>query len=320
MNDNIKIGFVMDSMNTINPKRDSTIAMIVEAQNRGYDIFYMELHDLYLRKDDSRARIRKLYVQKNKKNSWFNFTNEKDISLSELDVILMRKNPPVNIEFIYATYILENAERKGTIVINKPKSLRDCNEKIFTSYFVDLIPDTLVTNNIIRILKFLQQYKDIILKPLDKMGGASIFRIKENDTNTRVIIEYLTDYGKAYCMTQQYLPEIKNGDKRILVVDGDPVPYCLARFPKYNDNCGNIGVGGEGKVQLLSRNDINIVNKVRHILKKRGLIFVGLDVIGDNLTEINVTSPTCIQQIEYVYPKISISGMLMNSIEKIIKN
>lgn len=314
---NIKIGIVMDYLGSINPKKDSSIAMILEAQNRGYKVYYMEVSDLYLIKNDSRARIRQLTIQL-KKNQWFYLCNEKDISLSDLDVILMRKNPPLDIEFLYATYILENAEKKGTIVINKPQSLRDCNEKIFTTHFTELIPDTLVTNNIGRIIKFLKKHKDIILKPLNKMGGASIFRIKENDTNTRVIVEYLTNYNQSYCMAQKFLTEIKKGDKRILVVDGTPIPYCLARFPKNDDNCGNLAAGGEGKVQELSCIDLNIVNKVSQVLKKKGLIFVGLDIIGDKLTEINITSPTCIKEIEYVYPKISISGMLMDTIEKII--
>lgn len=316
---NIKIGIVMDNIKYINPIKDSSIAMIVEALNRKYKVYYMEISDLYFRKNDSRARTRELIIKKNEKK-WFHLFNEKDISLSELNVILMRKNPPLNMEFIYATYILENAEKQGTIIVNKPQSLRDCNEKIFTLNFHELITDTLVTNSFFRIIDFLQQHQDIILKPLDKMGGAAVFRIKKNDPNTRVIIEYLTNYGKSYCMIQDYIPEIKNGDKRILVINGKAVPYCLARFPKYNDNCGNLAAGGKGKVQPLSITDFNIVNKISKVLKRKGLLFVGLDVIGDKITEINITSPTCIKEIESANLNISISGILMNTIEKMIFN
>lgn len=315
MNSNIKLGIVMDPLSSINLKKDSSIAMLAEAQKRKYTIYYMEIKNLYSRKNDSRAYVRKLKINK-KLTEWFILEKEKDISLSELDVILMRKDPPLNIEFIYATYILENAEKQGVLIINKPQSLRDCNEKIFTSYFKDLIPDTLVSSNFLQICEFLYQHKDIILKPLNNMGGTSVFRLKINDSNKSVIIDHLTNYGNVHCMAQNYLPDIKKGDKRILIIDGKPVPYCLARIPKNGENRGNLAVGGKGIVQKLSISDKNIVNKIKNELKKRGLIFVGIDVIGNKLTEINITSPTCIKEIENFVPKLNISKILIDVIEK----
>jgi glutathione synthase len=238
--------------------------------------------------------------------------------VSELDAVLMRKDPPFDTEFIYATYMLERAEVEGTLIVNKPQSLRDCNEKLFTAWFSDLTPKTLVTRSSDKIREFHQAEKDVIIKPLDGMGGASIFRIKENDANVGVIIETLTNHGQHYAMVQEYMPEIVDGDKRILIVNGEPMPYCLARIPAMGETRGNLAAGGRGVARPLSVSDKAIADAIAPELKKRGLYFVGLDVIGDKVTEINVTSPTCIREIEAAYP-INISGKLMDAIEDNIK-
>lgn len=310
----IKLGIVMDPITSINIKKDSSFAMLLEAQRRGYEIHYMEMNDLYLRGGEARAHTRTLSVEQNY-DKWFEFGSEQDIALADLNVILMRKDPPFDTEFIYATYILERAEEKGTLIVNKPQSLRDCNEKLFTAWFAELTPDTLVTRNAQQIREFWQEHGDIILKPLDGMGGASIFRVKKEDPNLSVIIETLTEHGSFYCMAQNFLPAIKEGDKRVLVVDGEPVPYCLARIPKSGETRGNLAAGGRGEARPLSESDWEIARRVGPTLKAKGLIFVGLDIIGDKLTEINVTSPTCIREIEAAFP-ISVTGMLMDAIEK----
>jgi len=310
----IKLGIVMDPISAINIKKDSSFAMLLEAQRRGYEIHYMEMKDLYLRGGEARAATRLLSVEQNY-DKWYEFGSEQDIALADLNVVLMRKDPPFDTEFIYATYILERAEEKGTLIVNKPQSLRDCNEKLYTAWFAELTPDTLVTRSAQQIRDFWQQHGDIIMKPLDGMGGSSIFRVNKQDPNLSVIIETLTNHGSFYCMAQNYLPEIKDGDKRVLVVDGEPVPYCLARIPKSGETRGNLAAGGRGEARPLSESDWEIARRVGPTLKQKGLIFVGLDIIGDKLTEINVTSPTCIREIEAAFP-ISITGMLMDAIEK----
>ncbi len=310
----IKLGIVMDPIADINIKKDSSFAMLLEAQRRGYELHYMEMNDLFLTGGEARARTRKLSVEQNY-DAWYQFGDEQEIGLAELDVILMRKDPPFDTEYIYATYVLERAEEQGTLIVNKPQSLRDCNEKLYTAWFADLTPDTLVTRNLAQIRAFWQKHGDIILKPLDGMGGASIFRVKEGDPNLPVIVETLTEHGSRYCMAQNYLPAIKDGDKRVLVVDGEPVPYCLARIPQGGETRGNLAAGGRGEPRPLSESDWAIARRIAPELKAKGLIFVGLDIIGDRLTEINVTSPTCVREIEAEYP-VSITGMLMDAIEK----
>ncbi|PLR34999.1 glutathione synthase [Chimaeribacter californicus] len=310
----IKLGIVMDPISSINIKKDTSFAMLLEAQRRGWEIHYMEMNDLYLRGGEARARTRLLSVEQNYEQ-WYQFGGEQDIPLHQLDTILMRKDPPFDTEFIYATYILERAEDKGTLIVNKPQSLRDCNEKLFTAWFPELTPDTLVSRDKAHLRNFHQEHGDVILKPLDGMGGASIFRVKQDDPNVSVIIETLTEHGSRYCMAQNYLPAIKEGDKRVLVVDGEPVPYCLARIPAQGETRGNLAAGGRGEARPLSESDWQIARTVAPILKQKGLIFVGLDIIGDRLTEINVTSPTCAREIEAAFP-ISITGMLMDAIEK----
>ncbi len=314
----IKLGIVMDPISSINIKKDTSFAMLLEAQSRGYELHYMEMNSLYLRGGEGRAMTRKLSVKQDY-DGWYEFGTEQDIALQELDVILMRKDPPFDTEFIYATYILERAEEKGTLIVNKPQSLRDCNEKLFTAWFPELTPDTLVTRNAAQLKAFHKEHTDVILKPLDGMGGASIFRLKPEDANVSVVIETLTEHGTRFCMAQNYLPAIKDGDKRVLVVDGEPVPYCLARIPAQGETRGNLAAGGRGEAQPLSESDWAIARKVAPVLKEKGLIFVGLDIIGDRLTEINVTSPTCAREIEAAFP-ISVTGMLMDAIEKRLAN
>lgn len=311
----IKLGIVMDPIQSINIKKDSSFAMLEQAQARGYELYYMEMNDLFLEKGVAKARMRQLKVRYDRQN-WFEFIGEETCELAELDVILMRKDPPFDTEFIYATYILERAEEQGCLIVNKPQSLRDCNEKLYTAWFAELTPETLVTRDAARIKAFHQQHGDIILKPLDGMGGSSIFRVKQGDPNLSVIIETLTALGTRYCMAQTYIPAIVDGDKRVLVVDGEPVPYCLARIPPQGETRGNLAAGGSGEARPLSDHDWSIAKSVAPYLKQKGLIFVGLDVIGDKLTEINVTSPTCIREIEAAFPQVSITAMLMDAIEK----
>ncbi|GHF95202.1 glutathione synthase [Thalassotalea marina] len=314
----IKIGVVMDPISQVKVKKDSSMAMMLEAQSRGYEIHYMEMSDLYLIQGECRATTQKVKVFDDE-NHWYELGDKQDIALSELDAVLMRKDPPFDTEYIYATYMLERAEQAGTLIVNKPQSLRDCNEKLFTAWFPELTAKTLVTRNSQQIRDFHQQEKDVIVKPLDGMGGSSIFRIKENDANVGVIIETLTNHGNQYAMVQEYMPEIKDGDKRILIVNGEPMPYCLARIPAQGETRGNLAAGGRGEPRPLSASDKLIAETIAPELKKRGLYFVGLDVIGDKVTEINVTSPTCIREIEAEYP-INIGGKLMDAIETLVTN
>ncbi|MCI2283349.1 glutathione synthase [Colwellia sp. MSW7] len=314
----IKLGIVMDPISKVKVAKDSSMAMMLEAQSRRYEIYYMEMQDLYLDRGQARASTQKIKVFDDTKH-WYELSDQQDIALNELDAILMRKDPPFDTEYIYATYILERAEVEGTLIVNKPQSLRDCNEKLFTAWFADLTPRTLVTRNDVQIRAFHQELKDIIIKPLDGMGGSSIFRIKEDDVNVGVIIETLTNHGQQYAMVQEYMPEIIDGDKRILIVNGEPMPYCLARIPRQGETRGNLAAGGRGVARPLSPTDKLIAETIAPELKKRGLFFVGLDIIGDKVTEINVTSPTCIREIEAAYP-INISGKLMDAIEENINN
>ncbi|MDZ4153934.1 glutathione synthase, partial [Methylicorpusculum sp.] len=231
----IKLGMVMDPIAKINIKKDTSFAMLLEAQHRGWELHYMELNDLYLRNGRAFARTRTLSVERNELQ-WFRFGGEQNLALDELDVIIMRKDPPFDQEYIYATYLLERAEANGTYVVNKPQSLRDANEKLFTAWFPDCCPDTLVARDSNKIREFLNEHGEIILKPLDGMGGTSIFYVHQNDPNLSVILETMTHYNGRYVMAQKYLPEIKNGDKRILIVNGEVVPYALARIPAQGES------------------------------------------------------------------------------------
>ncbi|MEZ9196810.1 glutathione synthase [Shewanella sp. 10N.286.54.B9] len=309
----IKLGIVMDPISDINIKKDSSFAMLMAAQARGYQLFYMEMNDLAMVNGQAMATMRALTVKQDPLD-WYQLEEAVDTPLADLDVILMRKDPPFDTEFVYSTYMLERAEEQGVLIVNKPQSLRDANEKLFTAWFSEFTPETVVTRDEQRIRAFHKAKGDIILKPLDGMGGSSIFRVKKDDPNLGVIIETLTNEGQQYAMAQAFIPDITSGDKRILVVDGEPVPYSLARIPQKGETRGNLAAGGRGVAQPLSESDWHIARTIGPELKKRGLIFVGLDVIGDKLTEINVTSPTCIKEIEAAFD-VDISGMLMDAIE-----
>ncbi len=308
----IKLGVVMDPIGSIHFKKDSTLAMLLAAQARGWELCYLEQRDLYLREGSAYGRWRPLQVA-NDPQRWFELGDPVDRPLSELDVVLMRKDPPFDMEYVYTTYLLERAEEAGTLVVNRPQALRDANEKLFTAWFSDCCPPTLVSRNADQLRAFLGEYGDMILKPLGSMGGAGIFRIAAGDPNVNVVIETLTDNGARYAMAQRFIPEISAGDKRILLIDGEPVPYALARIPAPGETRGNLAVGGRGEGVALSDADYAICERVAPELRRRGLIFVGLDVIGDYLTEINVTSPTCIRELDAQFG-LDIGGMLMEAI------
>jgi len=311
---NIRLGIVMDPIEQINFKKDSSLAMLWAAAERGWQLTYMRQQDLYLTGKEARARGRSLKVYKDPAR-YHELGAVEDIPLASLDVILMRKDPPFDNEFIYSTYLLEAAERKGTLIVNKPSSLRDCNEKIFATLFPECCPPLVVSRDKQILREFHEQHQDVIYKPLDGMGGASIFRVKTDDPNLGVIIETLTSHGAHSIMAQRYLPEIVDGDKRILLVDGEPVPYCLARIPAVGETRGNLAAGGTGRAQPLTDRDRWIAEQIGPTARKLGLLFVGLDVIGDYLTEINVTSPTCIREIDNQYDT-DIGGLLMDAIER----
>jgi len=296
----IRLGIVMDPIERISYKKDSSMAMLWAAKARGWTLHYFEMQDLYQVDGEARGRGRQLDVFQDPER-WFAFGEDVDLPLRELDVILMRKDPPFDNEFVYATYLLEQAERGGTLVVNRPASLRDCNEKFFATLFPELAPPTLVSRRADIIREFARTHGDVILKPLDGMGGSSVFRHREGDPNLSVILETLTAHGTQQIIAQRYLPGIKDGDKRILMIDGEPVDYCLARIPAQGETRGNLAAGGRGVAQPLSARDREIAATVGPELRKRGLFFVGLDVIGEHLTEINVTSPTCIREIDAAY-------------------
>ncbi|KPK11315.1 MAG: glutathione synthetase [Acidithiobacillales bacterium SG8_45] len=308
----IKLGVVMDPIGSINYKKDSTLAMLVEAQSRGWQIQYMEQSDLFLRDGRPFARMRELQVAY-EPDHWYEFGAESETPLDDLNVILMRKDPPFDTEYIYTTYILEQAEARGTLVVNRCQSLRDANEKMYTAWFPECCPPTLVSRSDQQIRQFLAEHGDIVVKPLWGMGGAMVFRLRNDDPNIGVVIETLTEHGSRYAMAQRFLPEIREGDKRILVIDGEPIPYALARIPKFGETRGNLAAGGEGVGVELSARDRWICEQVAPTLRDKGLLFVGLDVIGDFLTEINVTSPTCIRELDEQY-QINISAQLMDAI------
>ena len=314
----IKLGVVMDPIADINYKKDTTLAMLWAAQARDWQLYYMEQKDLYLDQGEARANMAHLTVFRDP-DAWYDMNEPEDRPLADLDVILMRKDPPFDNEFIYSTYILEDAERKGTLVVNRCQGLRDNNEKVFATQFPECCPPVLVSREPTRLKEFHKKHRDVIFKPLDGMGGTSIFRAKEDDPNVNVILETLTDYGQQTIMAQRYLPEIVDGDKRILMINGEPIPYCLARVPLAGETRGNLAAGGEGRPQPLTDRDRWIAEQVGPALKKHGILFAGLDVIGDYLTEINVTSPTCIREIDAGFD-LDIAGQLMDCIEKELKD
>ena len=296
----MRLAVVMDPIGAINIKKDSTFEMIWQAQQLGWDVEYIEMNDLFINNGIAMGRMRRLKVYQDA-NHWFDLSETATEKLGNVDAILMRKDPPFDMEFVYSTYILELAERQGALVVNSPQALRDCGEKTYCAWFPELCPETLITREASDFKAFLEKHNDMILKPLDGMGGTSIFRVKAGSPNINVIIETLTDYGQRYAMAQTFIPEITEGDKRILMVNGQAVPYVLARVPAKGETRGNLAAGGTGVARKISDSDLYIANIVGPELVKRNILFAGLDIIGDRLTEINVTSPTCIKEINAEY-------------------
>lgn len=308
----IKLAVVMDPIADITYKKDTSLALLHAAQQRGCELWYMEQGDLYIENGIAMGRMAPISVQMNPDN-WFELGDYRQAPLSELNIIIMRKDPPFDSEFIYSTYILERAEQAGVLVANKPQSLRDCNEKVFATAFPELMTPTLVSRSANLLKQFHADHGDVIFKPLDGMGGSSIFRLKPDDPNVSVIIETLTNHGQQQIMAQRFIPEIVDGDKRILMIDGEPVPYTLARIPAKGETRGNLAAGGSGVTQPLSDENRAIAEQIGPILKQKGLYFVGLDVIGNSLTEINVTSPTCVREISRD-SGIDVAGLLIDKL------
>jgi glutathione synthase len=308
----MRIGVVMDAIENINTKKDSTFALLLEAMARHYEIYYFEQQDLLLRNAEAYGHARKLTVQDNT-HDWYQWHGAQTIALATLNIIFMRKDPPFNAEYIYSTYILEQAERQGVRIVNKPQGLRDANEKLFTAWFPSCTPAFVVTRDRAILREFCLQYQEIILKPLDAMGGSSIFRVKFDDVNANVIYEMMTQGGMRTVMAQQFIPAIKQGDKRIILIDGKAFPHALVRIPAAGDWRGNLAVGAQGKVMPLTTRDLAICEQVGPVLRQHGLSLVGIDVIGDYLTEINVTSPTGIRELDHA-TNANISGLLFDTI------
>jgi len=313
----IKVGVVMDPIEQITYKKDSSLAMLWAAQRKGWELHYMEQQHLFLRDGRVRGQMAPLKVAMDPDN-WFERGDYVIRDLAELDVILMRKDPPFDNEFIYSTHLLAMTESEGTLIVNRTGSLRDFNEKLFATHFPQCCPPVLVTRRADLLRQFHAEHKNVIFKPLDGMGGSSIFHIREDGTNLGVIIETLTAHGTQTIMAQKYIPEIKDGDKRILMINGEPVPYALARIPMAGETRGNLAAGGRGEGRPLTDRDRWICQQIGPTLKEKGLLFVGLDVIGDYLTEINVTSPTCIRELDQQFD-LDIGMQLMDCIDEVLK-
>jgi glutathione synthase len=311
---NRQLGVVMDPIGSIKPYKDTTLALMLAAQKRGWSLLYFEAADLWLRDGVAWGRARTVTVYDDKKH-WFDLGEPRALRLGELPAMLMRKDPPFDLEYVTATYILERAEDEGCLVVNKPSALRDCNEKFFVAKFPQCAPPTLFSRDEKTLRAFHAEHGDVIFKPVDGMGGMGIFHVDPAGRNLGAIIEQLSANGTRTIVAQKYLPEIKDGDKRILVIDGEVVPYCLARIPKDGETRGNLAVGGRGEPRPLTERDRWIAGQVGTSLRERGLVFVGLDVIGDYLTEINVTSPTCAREIDAAYGT-DIGSLAIEAIER----
>ncbi len=309
-----RLAVIMDPFDSIKVYKDTTVGLLREAARRGYRIDYLEARDLALHGDRLMAQARSMVVRETDED-WCELGETREIGLSDVDIILMRKDPPFNMDYIYTTYLLEHAQRTGTLVVNNPASIRDANEKLFATWFSDCMPPTLVTSRKSALRAFLQEHGDIIVKPLDGMGGSSVFRIARDCPNINVIFETMTDNEGRYTMAQRYLPAITEGDKRILMIDGEPVPFALARVPAPGETRGNLAAGGTGVGQALSASDRRICDRVGPVLRKLGLVFVGLDVIGESLTEINVTSPTGLRELDRIF-HLNIAGDLFDALER----
>jgi glutathione synthase len=313
----LHLGIVMDPISRITPAKDSSLTMLLEAQKRGWRISYFELGDLRISNGEARGKARPITV-KDDNNQWFELGQQTDMPLADLDVLLMRKDPPFDMEYIYATYVLELAEALGVLVVNKPQSLRDMNEKAFTAWFPQCCPDTLITRSMTDMREFLNKHGRAVVKPLHGMGGQSIFVIQQGDLNANVIFETLTQYESRFAMCQGYIPEIKQGDKRIILIGGEPVEKVVARVPSADDNRGNLVAGAKPDIRPLTDRDRWICDQVGPVLRDRGIIFAGIDVIGDYLTEVNVTSPTGIRELRK-YGDIDAAAMLMSYIASLIE-
>ena len=309
----LRIGIVMDPIDSITPIKDSSLAMLLEAQRRAAEIHYFEQSDLSILAGKSIGRSRRVTVRDDA-DDWFEFGAHAELALGDLDAILMRKDPPFDMEYVYTTYILDRAEAAGALIVNRPQALRDMNEKAYTAWFPECTPLTLITRSMDDMRAFLAEHGRIVVKPLDGMGGKSIFVIKKGDNNANVIFETLTDFGRQFAMAQQYIPEITLGDKRILLINGEPVPHALARIPADGENRGNLVMGAVGKGQDLSKRDLEICEQVGPVLRDNGVIFAGIDVIGDYMTEVNVTSPTGIRELDTQF-SLNIAGLMFDAIE-----
>lgn len=288
----------MDPIGAIAYPKDSTLAMLLAAQARGFALVYLELGDLLLRDGDALGHTRALTVRPDPAG-WFTLGETALEPLSTLDCILMRKDPPFDTEYVYSTYILERAEGAGVLVVNRPQGLRDMNEKVYTAWFPQCCAPTLITRNMEEMAAFLRAHRRIVCKPLHSMGGRSIFVLDEGDLNARVVFETLTDYGQRFALVQRYIPDIvESGDSRVLLVDGEPVPYALARLPSAQDHRGNLAAGATGVARPLNDRDRWLSREIGPVLAAKGMLFVGLDVIGGVVTEINVTSPTGIRELD----------------------
>ena len=311
----VRLAVVMDPIGAIKPAKDTTLAMLLAAQRRGWQVEYLELRDLWLRDGEARGRAHSVAVRDDP-TSWYSLGGAVERRLGDYDVILMRKDPPFDTEYIYATYILERAEAGGALVVNRPQGLRDMNEKVYTAWFPECCAPTLITRDMAAMHAFLAEHGRIVCKPLHGMGGKSIFVIETGDKNAGVIFETLTDYGSQYAIAQRYLPEIAvTGDARVILVDGEPVPYALARIPAATDHRGNLAAGAKGVGRPLDDRDRWLASRIGPQLRDRGMLFVGLDVIGGFVTEINVTSPTGVREIDRQFGT-DIAGLLMDAVAR----
>jgi len=305
----------MDPIAGIHYAKDSTLAMLLAAQARGFALAYLEQKDLLLRDGVAYARVRDLTVRADPA-SWFTLSEARLEPLAALDCLLMRKDPPFDTEYIYTTYILERAEAAGVLVVNRPQGLRDMNEKVYTAWFPQCCAPTLITRDMGALAAFLSEHGKIVVKPLYGMGGRSIFVLSEGEPNVPVVLETLTEYGQHFAIGQRYIPDIATtGDARVLLIDGQPIPYALARIPQGRDHRGNLAAGAKGVGRELNERDRWLAGQIGPVLAARGMLFVGLDVIGGFVTEINVTSPTGIRELEKQFP-IHIGDLLIQAIER----
>lgn len=313
------LAVVMDPIAKIKFAKDSTLAMLLAAAARGWQLTYFEQSDLYLRDGVALGRGRPLKVFANAEK-WFELGEQTEMKLGGFDVVFMRKDPPFDAEYIYTTYILERAEIQGALVANRPQGLRDMNEKVFTAWFPQCCAPTLITRSAAEIRAFANEFGRIVVKPLDGMGGKSIFVTQKDDKNLPVIIETLTDNGHRFTIAQRYVPEIvSGGDSRVLLIDGQPVPYALARIPAADDNRGNLAAGAQGVGRELTERDRWLAAEIGPVLAERGMVFVGIDVIGGFVTEINVTSPTGIRELDKQFG-LNIGDMVIAAFERRLGN